>query len=277
MSEVVRVEVDDHVATVTLNRPEKLNAVSQDVFLGLYEAGRAIEDDADVRAVLIRGEGRAFCAGLDLASIGAIGGRADGPGDASERPRRAAVTQDPTSSGLSTSHDGFVVWQRMAKPVVAAVQGYALGAGFQLALAADIRIAARGAVMSVFEITYGLVPDLGATKRLPELVGSARAKELIWTARRITAEEAEAWGIVNRVVEPERLLDEANAFVRDLASRPPLPIGFAKELVRNAAGLSFEEAISREVAKQAVCIASADAREAIAASFEKRAGRYTGA
>ena len=262
MSEVVRVEVADRIATVTLNRPEKLNAVSPQVFAGLAEAGRRIAADDDVRAVLLRGEGRAFCSGLDTASLQAFGsGQAassDGDGQAAAR--------DP--------QEGWRVWQTMDKPVVAAVQGYALGAGFQLALAADIRIAADDAVMSVFEITYGLVPDLGGTQLLPPLVGPARAKELIWTARRFSAQEAEAWGIVNRVVPRDALEDEARAVAADLASRPPLPIRFTKQILASP-GLTLEEGMRKEIEAQMKCITSNDMKEAVAAAFEKRQGSYT--
>lgn len=265
MPGVVRVEIDGHVAVVSLNRPEKLNAMSPDVFVGLAEAGRQLEADDAVRAVLLRGEGRAFCSGLDLSSIGAIGGREERPADG----RRVTGSGDP--------QEGFKVWRRMPKPVVAAVHGYALGAGLQLALAADIRFCATGATMSVFEVTYGLVPDLGGTQLLPLLVGPARAKELIWTARRFGSEEAEAWGIANRVVPAEDLDREARAFAQDLASRPPLPIGFTKELVGLAGTIPVDEGMRKELEKQALCIASGDAKEAIAASFEKRPAVYKGA
>lgn len=261
MTEVVRVEVADRVATVSLNRPDKLNAVSPEVFAGLYEAGRRIEADDEVRAVLLRGEGRAFCSGLDLDALQGLSGQ---------------TSRNGGSVDGSQAQGGFSVWQRMDKPVVAAVQGYALGAGFQLALAADIRLAAEGAVMSVFEITYGLVPDLGGTQLLPLLVGPARAKELIWTARRFTAEEASAWGIVNRVVAPDRLEDEARELAADLASRPPLPIRFTKALVSKAGSVPLEEGMREEIAAQARCITSADMREAVSAAFEKRRGSYTG-
>jgi enoyl-CoA hydratase/carnithine racemase len=265
MSEVVRVEVADRVATVTLDRPDKLNAVSPEVFAGLADAGRLIEADDEVRAVLLRGEGRAFCSGLDLASLQAFGssntgGSTDGNGQ--------TATRDPQA--------GWRIWQTMNKPVVAAVQGYALGAGFQLALAADIRFAAEDAVMSVFEITYGLVPDLGGTQFLPPIVGPAIAKELIWTAKRITADEALALGIVNRVVPLDRLLDEARAFALDLASRPPMPIGFTKQIVNEGGRLSLEEGMRKEIEAQVKCITSNDMKEAVAAAFEKRQGTYTG-
>jgi enoyl-CoA hydratase/carnithine racemase len=265
MSEVVRVEVADRVATVSLNRPDKLNAVSPEVFDALYEAGKQVEADDDVRAILLRGEGRAFCSGLDLASLQGFGRgevRVSNTRDAERPPGNAQA--------------GFAVWQTMAKPVVAAVHGYALGAGFQLALAADIRLAAEGTVMSVFEITYGLVPDLGGTQLLPQIVGPARAKELIWTAHRISTDEALAWGIVNRVVPGDDLEKESRELALDLASRPPLAIRFAKELVAKAGRISLEEGMRAEVAAQITCLTSKDMREAVAAAFEKRPGSYSG-
>ena len=262
MSEVVRVEVADRVATVSLNRPDKLNAVSPAVFDGLAEAGKQVAADPEVRAVLLRGEGRSFCSGLDLSSLQALGG---GPSDGGNGN---APARDPQA--------GWRVWQEMDKPVVAAVQGYALGAGFQLALAADIRFAAEGATMSVFEITYGLVPDLGGTQLLPLIVGPAVAKELIWTARRFSAEEALHMGIVNRIVPAEALEDEARAFAADLASRPPLPIGFTKRLVEQAGSVPLAEGMRGEITAQMKCIQSADMKEAVAAAFEKRPGTYTG-
>lgn len=222
MAEVVKVKRDGAVAVVSLNRPEKLNAMSPEVFEGLLEAGGEVSSDDAVRAVVVRGEGRAFSSGLDLSSLSGFGGGDGGGG----RTSTAAVHR-----GIPGAQESFNVWARMPKPVVAAVQGYALGAGLQLALACDIRICAEGATWSVFEITYGLIPDLGATQRLPRLVGEGRAKELIWTARRFDAREAEAWGIANRVVAPEQLDKEVLELAADLGSRPPLPIRYTKELV----------------------------------------------
>jgi len=262
MSDVVKLERDGRVAVVSLNRPDKLNACSPAVFAGLRDAGVEVGGDDSVRAVLLRGEGRAFCAGLDTASLQAFGS-GEVPG---------SDNGDRSSEPLAVN--GFTIWHEINKPVVAAVQGYALGAGFQLALAADIRFASPDAVMSVFEITYGLVPDLGGTQLLPQLVGPARAKELIWTAQRITAAQAEAWGIVNRVTE--NLEDDARAFAHDLASRPPLPISFTKELVHESGRISLEEGHQRELMAQMKCLSSADMREAVAAAFEKREGSYTG-
>jgi enoyl-CoA hydratase/carnithine racemase len=271
MSDVVKVDIADHVATVSLNRPDKLNAVSPAVFAGLYEAGKNVAENDEVRAVLLRGEGRAFCSGLDLSSLQGFANAGRGGGDGSSRG------DGETSFDGGSAQGGFAIWATMPKPVVAAVHGYALGAGFQLALAADLRIAAQGAVMSVFEITYGLVPDLGGTQILPQIVGPSRAKELIWTARRINTDEALAWGIVNRVVVDEDALEEeARAMVADLASRPPLPIGFAKELVAKSGKVSLKEGMRCEIEAQAKCITSNDMREAVAASFEKRRGTYTG-
>lgn len=262
MSEVVRTTIDGALAVVSLNRPEKLNAMSPEVFEGLLRAGERVADDPDVRAVLLRGEGRAFSSGLDLDSLGGFG---SGNGSAATLER--SITRAQVS---------FNVWAEMRKPVVAAVQGYAFGAGLQLALAADIRFSATGTQWSVFEVTYGLVPDLGATQRLPRLCGAGRAKELIWTARRFTSEEAEHWGIVNRVIDAERLDDEARAFATDLASRPPLPLGFTKELVDRAGTVPATEGMAGEAHAQLVCLLSSDMREAVAAAFEKREGKFTG-
>jgi enoyl-CoA hydratase/carnithine racemase len=266
MSEVVRVEVAGRLATVSLNRPDKLNAVSNEVFAGLAEAGKQVEADDEVRAVLLRGEGRAFCAGLDLASLQGLAGGGGSSGNGASGG--GGVTRDPQA--------GWRIWQTMDKPVVAAVQGYALGAGFQLALAADIRFAAEDAVMSVFEITYGLVPDLGGTQFLPPIVGPAKAKELIWTAKRLNAQEALALGLVNHVVANDELEDEARAFALDLASRPPLPIRSTKRIVNEAGMLTLEEGMRREIEAQAMCITSNDMKEAVSAAFEKRQGTYTG-
>lgn len=268
MSDVVRVEVADGVGIVTLDRPDKLNAVSGEVFSGLAEAGRQVERDDDVRAVLLRGEGRAFCAGLDLTSIQGFGGGTDGDGSGGSP---AAMEQ-----GFPQAQAGFVIWAKMAKPVVSAVQGYALGAGFQLAIAADICIAAEGATLSVFEITYGLVPDLGGTWLLPRLVGASRAKELTWTARRFSAAEAERWGVVSRVVPDDRLQEEAMDLAKDLASRPPLPIRYSKRLIDRAWSDSIDEGFAGAGQAQVMCLLSNDVREAVAAAFEKRPGSYTG-
>jgi enoyl-CoA hydratase/carnithine racemase len=266
MSDVVVVEVEDRVATVTLNRPDKLNAVSPAVFDGLYEAGQQVAEDPNVRAVILRGEGRAFCAGLDLQSLQSFG----------QGPRRNGAEAPSGNVDGNTAQAGFAIWHTMSKPVIAAVQGYALGAGFQLALSADIRIAAEGAQMSVFEITYGLVPDLGGTYLLPRLVGPSRALELIWTAHRISTEEASQWGIVSKVVAPDKLDEEARALAADLASRPPLPIAFAKQLVDRAFSVDITEANRGEIEAQIKCLTSNDMREAVAAAFEKRPGSYTG-
>ncbi len=261
MSDVVVVEVKDRIATVTLNRPDKLNAVSPEVFDALYDAGQQVQEDENVRAVILRGEGRAFCAGLDLTALQNLG-----------QPRESTGRQVDGRS----AQGGFAIWHTMTKPVIAAVQGYALGAGFQLALSADIRIAAEGAQMSVFEITYGLVPDLGGTFLLPRLVGPSRALELIWTAHRISTDEALQWGIVSKVVSPDALENEARALATDLASRPPLPVAFTKALVDKAWNSTIEEANRGEIEAQLKCIGSSDMKEAVAAAFEKRSGNYTG-
>lgn len=266
MPEVVRTEMDGAVAVVTLNRPDKLNAMNREVFEALRETGLALETDASVRAVLLRGEGRAFSSGLDLASFadGGLAGGGDGIGP-------TGVTE-----AIGRTQEGFVVWPRMLKPVVAAVHGYAMGAGIQLALAADIRLCAEGTTLSVFESTYGLVPDLGGTHHLVRLVGPAVAKELTWTARKFSAEDALEMGIVNRVVPADRLQDEALALARDLAARPPLAVQLGKQLLNDAHELTLEENMRRVAHAQSICLLSEDLQEAVAAAFEKRQGEFKG-
>ncbi|HVL80425.1 MAG TPA: enoyl-CoA hydratase-related protein [Actinomycetota bacterium] len=260
MTEVVRLDVRGRVATVTLNRPDRLNAMTPEVFAALGRAGERIGADREVRAVLIEGEGRAFSSGLDLTSFGSFNG--------ASAPQVAAA--------VAVAQSGFRVWSRIPQPVVAAVHGYALGAGFQLALAADLVVASTDAVFGMLEINYGLVPDLGGTHRLPARIGPARAKELIWTGRRIDASIAEAWGIVNRLVEPAELAGAARELVADLASRPPVPVAHAKRLVDAAARADVQTAMDGEAAAQVECLMSKDMLEAVGAAFEKRAGEYHG-
>jgi enoyl-CoA hydratase/carnithine racemase len=262
MADLIRVETVDGVATVTLNRPDKLNALSPEVFEALRMAGAQIEKDPQVRAVLIRGEGRAFSSGLDLSALGG-----EMLGTSTPVALRQVIRQ---------VQEGFAVWARMTKPVVAAVHGYALGGGLQLALAADIRLCAAGTVLSVAEITYGLVPDLGGTHHLPRLVGPAIAKELTWTGRRFDSTEALALGLVNRVVPLEALQKESLTLTREIAAKPPIAIALAKQLLSDAHELGIEDNLRRVADAQATCILSNDFREAVSAALEKRVGSYTG-
>jgi 2-(1,2-epoxy-1,2-dihydrophenyl)acetyl-CoA isomerase len=151
-----------------------------------------------------------------------------------------------------------------------------VGAGFQLALACDLRVAAEDARFTMLEVRFGLVPDLGGSHRLARQIGPARAKELIWTGRAVEAEEAERIGLVNRVVAAGALEKEADALVRDVVASPPIPVSLTKALIGRAGETSLETALERDAQAQATCIDSEDHREAVAAYLEKRQPRFTG-
>jgi enoyl-CoA hydratase/carnithine racemase len=164
----------------------------------------------------------------------------------------------------------------MDKPTVAAVQGHAVGAGFQLALACDLRVATDDAKFAMLEVRFGLVPDLGGSHRLARQIGPARAKEMVWTGRTIDPPEAERIGLVNRVVAPEALDKETETLVREVVASPPIPVSLTKALIGRAAESSLETALERDAHAQATCIDSEDHREAVAAFMEKRPPRFSG-
>lgn len=255
----IRYEVRDGVARLALARPDKRNAVNTEMFRELGDAAELAAVDEDVHAVLLTGDGPAFCAGIDLSALAGLAGVQGRPFRAfvrmAQRPFRALATMD--------------------KPVVAAVQGHALGAGFQLALAADLRIAAGDARFGMLEGRYGLIPDLGGPHRLARLVGPARAKELIWTTRVVEADEAERIGLVNRVAEGDPK-DAAEALLADVLAVSPIPVSHTKALIERAPETSLEEEFVREQGAQGITVASEDHREAVAAFLERRPARYSG-
>jgi enoyl-CoA hydratase/carnithine racemase len=249
----VRYELDGNVAIVTINRPDVLNAIDRDVFLGLRDAAERAGADPDVRAVVLTGEGRAFSSGLDTSLF------ASGIGSGS-----------PLTLDIATLQSCFTVYETIPKPTIAAVGGLALGGGIQLAAACDLRIASADAELAVYEIRWGIIPDLGGTQRLPRLIGLGRAKELVMTGRRIVAEEALAWGLVNRVVPRDLLMEEALGWARELASGPPLAVAAAKRLATGAFDAPLPSGLEREAMINRRLLATEDFREAVMARFEKR-------
>lgn len=254
-------EVLDGVALVTLNRPEVLNALDADVFNGLLDAARRAEADPAARAVLIAGEGRAFCSGLDTSLFGLmVSGSEEG--------------LPPATFDISALQEPFTAFERISKPTVAALHGPTFGGGLQLALGCDLRIAADDARLSAFEIRWGIIPDLGGTTRLPKLVGLGRAKEMIMTGREVSPEEAQAWGLVNRVVPAAFLREEAMTWARELAAGPPLALAAAKRLALAALDVTVDEGLDREIAAQRRILASRDFVEAVTARIEKRSPQF---
>ncbi len=258
--ETIRYEVRDSVAWITLARPERRNAMNRKMFVELAEAAEQASDDERVRGIVLSGEGSSFCAGLDLSMLGELAG----------------IQGARFRSFVRLAQRPFALLAGMPKPSLAAVQGHALGAGCQLALACDLRVAAADARFSIMEAKYGLIPDLGGPHRLARLVGPARAKELIWTTRAADAEEAERIGLANRVVSPDQLSKEAEALVLDVLAHSPVTIGLVKDLVDRASETPLEVEFEREATAQNAAIGSSDHAEAVAAFLEKRPPRFTG-
>jgi len=263
--ETLRYERDGHVGWLRLDRPEKLNAMNAQMWSELATLGPQLRDDPDLRALVVIGNGRSFSAGIDLSSFGGAGVEGFGSADAGERERAVAATQE-----------GYLWLQEAWYPTIAAVRGHALGAGMQLAVACDLRLAAAGTRFGMLEARYGLMPDLTGTQLLPRVVGPAKAKELIFGAEMIDAEEAFRIGLVNRVVDDAELESAAEALATRLAGQPPIAMRWSKQAIEASTTMPVREGLKFEHRGQAECIGSADFREAISAFLEKRPATFTG-
>jgi enoyl-CoA hydratase/carnithine racemase len=261
MNDRVRFDVgSDRVGVVLLDRPDKLNAMDRDLFAGLHGAAeQAREAIADGRcgAVLVSGAGRAFSAGLDVSLFGEIG-------------------QGISDEQIAWLQEAFTVFEDLTAPTVAAVRGVALGGGCQLALACHLRVAAPDASFGLLETRWGIIPDLGGTYRLPRIVGLARAVDLGVSARRIDAETALSWGLVDAVLDDADFDAAARAWVARLAAGPTVATGAIPRLMREGLASARDEALAAERTAQRACLASADFAEAVGAAVEGREPRFGG-
>lgn len=262
MSDRVSITMDNGIADVRLNRPDKLNALDQAMFQGIVDAGEGLKGDPGVRAVVLSGEGRGFCAGLDFGSFQAMAG-----GD---------------SLGAIGSTDGRIthlgqqaawVWQELEVPVIAALHGAALGGGLQIALGADIRIVAPDAKLSVLEARWGLIPDMTGTVILPTLVGLDIAKELTFTGRMVSGEEAVTIGLATRVADDPRAT--ALELAAELARRSPDALREGKRLLNLSGTRPLAEQLLDERVTMGSLIGSPNQVEATTAYFEKRPPSFT--
>jgi enoyl-CoA hydratase/carnithine racemase len=259
MSDRVSVSVEKGVADVRLARPEKLNALDLPMFEALAAAGRALADERGLRAVVLSGEGRAFCAGIDVSAFGAVaGGGGNGPG-----------LLDLYEGGPATrAQQAAWIWTQLPVPVIAAVHGVCFGGGLQIALAADLRLVAPDARLSVMEIQWGLVPDMSGTQTLRRLVRLDVAKELAFTGREVSGEEAVALGLATRCCEEPRRA--ALELAREIAGRSPGAIRAGKRLLDASGLVSVEEGLALEAKLQRGLIGGAEQREAVRANVERR-------
>lgn len=259
------VERDGAVVRLRLERPEKLNAQTHEMWFELRQVGAELGRDPSVRALVLSGAGRSFSAGLDTAVLVDFFGGGTAPDlKGLAGPELVRKVQE-----------SFTWLADAPYPTIAAVQGHALGAGCQLALACDLRVAGDDASFGLLESNWGLMPDLGGTVWLPQLVGPAKAKEMMWLADRVGAQEALELGMVNRVVPNAEVQAEAGALAAKLATRPPLAVTAIKEAVR-ASAVDAEHGLAVAGEGQLRCLASNDLAEAGAAWMEKRQPVYTG-
>ena len=257
----VLVSVDAGVETITLNRPEKLNALNPEMLQHLRAALERAADDAAIRAVMLTGSGRGFCTGQDL----------------SERDVRPGAPPIDLSVSLGAYYNPLIRRLRaLPKPIVCAVNGVAAGAGANLALACDLVVAARSASFVQAFSRLGLVPDAGGSYFLPRLVGTARAMGLALLAEKLSAEQAAQWGLIWKVVDDEALAGEAQAIAATLATGPTKGYGLLKRALYDSAGNSLDAQLDLERDLQREAGLSEDYREGVTAFKEKRAPRFKG-
>jgi enoyl-CoA hydratase len=272
------------VGWLRLNRPDRLNAMTIEMWEELAKLGESLGDDASLRCLVVVGEGRAFSSGIDVEHLLSGGGGGlfseAGKGNAASQaggPSSGRAMEDKLVTRITDIQEAYTWLADAPYPTIAAIRGYALGGGMQLALACDLRIATRGTKLGLPEHKYGLLPDLGGTYWLPRIVGPAKAKELIFTADTIDAEEALRIGLVNRLVDEADLESAVTALAERIAGQPPIAVRGTKRCVDQACHQSLGEGLREAAVGQAECIRSADFLEAAQANIQKRAPVYKNA
>lgn len=257
-----RYAVDGAVATLTLDRPDTLNSLTFEVYAELRDAFRSLENEKEVKAVVITGAGRGFCSGGSVHDI-------IGPLFDMDARQRLEFTR------MTGALIGAI--RALRKPVVAAVNGVAAGAGAVIALACDFRVMSEKAKIAFLFVKVGLAgADMGAAWLLPQVIGLARANELLMLGEPVPAEEALKIGLTNRVVAPDKVLAEAQALAAKLAAGPTFALGMTKEMLNREPSLSLEEALEAEAQAQQICMDTRDFREAYEAFVAKREPKFEG-
>jgi len=256
-SENILVTKADHVATITFHRPAVLNALNIDTLWDIDHALTYLEQDQAITVLILTGEGKAFIAGADISQM-------------------QKMTPVQAREFASLGHRVLRHLEQSRLIVIAAVNGFALGGGCEVMLACDLSIAADTSKLGQPEINLGIHPGFGGTQRLPRLIGTAKAKELLLTGATIPAEEAYRIGLVNKVVPPEKLLEEATSLAKQLAGKSPLQLAYIKALVNTGLDISLAAACDLEIASFAASFTSSDQQEGMAAFLEKRPAKFQG-
>ena len=255
--DTLKTHLEAGILQITLNRPEALNALNADLIQGLYEIFIAAKEDKKIKALLITGSGKAFCAGADIQQLAKL---------------------DP-QKGLAFAKEGqkvFRTLEQLGKPSLAAINGYALGGGCELALSTTMRIASNTAIFGQPEIKLGVIPGFGGTQRLARLIGKGRALDLCLTGRTINANEALAWGLISELVASDELIPRALAILTHLTHYSPAALRSVMTVIDGGYDLSLEDAFELEAAHFGLCCATKDKQEGCAAFLEKRKPEFIG-
>lgn len=255
MYENLKFEVKDKIAFITINRPQAMNSLNMDVLNELYAAFSEVESNEEICSAVLTGEGKAFVAGADIAQMHALD---------------AVAGRDMMILG----HKLMNYMESIEKPIIAAINGFALGGGCELAMACDIRIASEKAKFGQPEVNLGIIPGFGGTQRLPRLVGKSMGKYLIMTAEMITADEAYRIGLVEKMVPPEELMATAEKVAKTIMSKAPIAVAVAKTVINNGYGLDMKTASAMEIEAFTAPFASQDKTEGMSAFLEKREAKF---
>jgi len=251
-------KVEDGIAIITINRPEALNALNSRTLEELCSAGWQAGEDPEVGAVILTGAGeKAFVAGADIKEMIEFT-----PMDMKEFCLRGQAS--------------LATLEELGKPVICAMNGFALGGGLELALACDVRIASENAKMGLPEVSLGIIPGFGGTQRLPRLIGPGRAKEMVMSAGMYDATKAEAWGLVNSVHPPEELMDAAKKMAKGFMRNGPLAVALGKAAVNNGMGMDLKRALYLEAELEATAFSTEDRHEGMGAFVDKRRPEFQG-